>query len=229
MPGVRGALGAGCVVLVLLGGACGAARPAVSAGRLLAEADTALNATNSLHFVITSMNAGGGSAVTGGEGDLVRPSGLVGSFDVSLSGLPVTIRVKAAGTKFYVEVPFTSSYISTSPSKYDIANPAQFLSRTDGLSKILTVAVGARAAGTTRLSGELLDDVAATVPGADVPVIQDLAPAQPVHMVAAIDPSSHQLRQVTLTGPFVSANANATYVVTLTNYGEPVNVTLPSS
>lgn len=228
---MRGALGAGCVVLALAATACGAATPSLPPNRLLASAEAALNTTNSLHFVITSSDSGGGSAVTGGEGDLMRPSGLAGSFEVSLSAAlpPVTVKVKAEGAKFYVEIPFTSSYVETNPSQYDLPNPAQFLSRTDGLSKILGVAVGAKLSGTTRLSGELLDQVSATVPGGDIPVIPDLAPSKPVHMVADIDPVSHQLRQVTLTGPFVTAGTDSTYVVSFTNYGEPVNVTLPGS
>lgn len=226
-----GALGAACVALALACSACGAATPSVPAAQLLAEAKVALNATNSVHFLITSTDSGGGSVITGGEGDLVRPSGLVGTFDVSLVAAlpPVAVKVEAQGPKFYVELPFTSTYVETTPAKYDIANPAQFLSRTDGLSKILGVAMGAQVTGTTRLSGELLDEVSATVAGADIPVISDLAPAKPVAMVADVDPASHQLRQVTLTGPFVKASADATYVVTLTNYGESVSVTLPGS
>lgn len=224
-----GSLGAACLALALLAAGCGGGAPKVPASKLLAEARSTLNATNSVHFVITSTNSGGGSVVTGGSGGLVRPSGLVGTFDVSLDGLPLTVKIKAKGAKFYVELPFTSTYVKTSPSKYDIGDPAQLLSRTDGLSKILGVSIGAKVSGTTRLSGELLDEVSATVPGADVPVLSDLAPAKPVIMVADIDPSSHQLRRVTLTGPFVTAKSDATYVVTLTDYGASVIVNLPGS
>ncbi len=225
---MRRGLGAGCVALALVLAACGGTgTPSVSAPKLLSGAEAALNATNSVHFVITSTNSGGGSVITGGNGYLVRPAGITGSFDVSLSGLPVTLKVLGQGSKFYVQL--FGRYVQTDPAKYDIANPAQFLSRTDGLSQILGVAEGAKVTGTTRLSGELLDQVNATVPGNDIPVISDLAPAKPVQMTADIDPGSHQLRQVTLTGPFVVASSDATYVVTLTDYGKSVRVTLPGS
>ena len=46
-------------------------------------------------------------------------------------------------------------------------------------------------------------------------------------MVSAINPKNFQLRQISLTGSFTSATSNSTYVVTLTNYGEAVTITLP--
>jgi hypothetical protein len=48
-----------------------------------------------------------------------------------------------------------------------------------------------------------------------------------VTLTAAINPSNHQLRQVTLVGPFTS-NSDSTYVLTLTNYDEKVDIALPS-
>jgi hypothetical protein len=58
-------------------------------------------------------------------------------------------------------------------------------------------------------------------------VLPDVNPSQPVTLVAAIDPKSRQVRQITLTGPFLSATSDSTFVVTLTKYDEAVTVTLP--
>jgi lipoprotein LprG len=91
----------------------------------------------------------------------------------------------------------------------------------------LTHAQGATLAGQTRLSGELLDQVHATVPGSAIPVLPDQDRSRPATLVASINPDSHQLRQVVLTGPFTSKTSDSTYTVTLTNYGEQVTVTLP--
>jgi len=44
---------------------------------------------------------------------------------------------------------------------------------------------------------------------------------------AAINPSNHQLRQITLLGPLTSKSSNSTFSLTLTNYNEPVTITLP--
>lgn len=221
------AVGAAFVAVALGATAC-AGPPTPSAARLLAEARSTLDATNSVHFSFTSTGTAG-SRVTGGSGNLVRPDGLTGSFDVTESGLTVAVKIISKGTKFYVEPPFSAHYSAASPAKLGFGNPAQLLSRTEGLVKILAGAQGARVTGSTRISGELVDRVTASVPGSDIPVIPDRAPAKAVQMVAYIDPTSHQLRRVSITGPFVAASRATTYVVTITNYGEPVSVTLPST
>ena len=65
------------------------------------------------------------------------------------------------------------------------------------------------------------------VPGSAIPVLPDAKPSETVAMVAAINPESHETRQISLTGPFTSKTADSTYVVVLTAYNEPVNITLP--
>ena len=65
------------------------------------------------------------------------------------------------------------------------------------------------------------------MPGSAIPVLPDANPAQPVTLVAAINPKTHETRQISLTGPFTSTTSNSTFVVTLTNYGETVTITLP--
>ena len=53
-------------------------------------------------------------------------------------------------------------------------------------------------------------------------------PITEVHMVAGINPTTHQLRQVTLVGPFTS-KSDATYVLTLSGYDEKVAISLPAT
>jgi lipoprotein LprG len=216
--------------LALGAAACGTTAPRLAPGQLLASAQAALNATPSVHFSITSSGdtEGSGVTVTGGTGSLVRPAGLTGTFELDHGGLPLTIGIEAEGAKFYVKLPFFG-YQAANPAKYGLVNPELLLSRTHGLTAILAGVRDGRSDGTTRLSGELLDKVSGSVPGTDIPVIPDVAPSRPVAVVAEIDPTTRQLRQVTLTGPFVSASASTTYVVTITDYGQPVNISLPTS
>ncbi|MGH9129987.1 MAG: LppX_LprAFG lipoprotein [Acidimicrobiales bacterium] len=225
----RAGLGFALVALAVGAAACGATSGGgPNASKLLGLAKTTLDATPSVHFSITSKGASGGTGITGGQGSLVRPAGITGTFDLNYGGLPLTIQVEAEGARFYAKLPFSSKFKAADPAKYDLGNPEQLFSTTHGLSGILAGAKGAKLDGTTRLSGELLDKVSGSVPGADIPVIPDLAPSKPVSLLVAIDPTSHQVRQVTLVGPFVSATASTTYVVTLTGYGQPVSVSLPS-
>jgi hypothetical protein len=115
----------------------------------------------------------------------------------------------------------------TDPASFGLTDPAQLLDPTHGLSNLLTIGTGARSSGQERIAGEALDEVTTTVPGSSIPVLPDANPAQPVTLVAAINPKTFQVRQISLTGPFTSATSNSTYVVTLTNYNEAVTITLP--
>jgi lipoprotein LprG len=126
-------------------------------------------------------------------------------------------------------LPFTSSYAEVNPSEFGLTNPANLLNPTTGVSGLLTdAAPGARLEPQQRLEGELVDVVSGTVPGTKVPVLPDANPSARVDLTAFIDPTSHQLRQVVLSGPFVSKTTTSTYTVTLTDYGEHVTVAPPS-
>ncbi len=210
-------------------GACGSTSTAkLSAGDLLAKAEQTVNATNSLHFVLTSSNvSSSGTNLVGGSGDLERPNSLQGSFKVTISGFTATVKVAAVGAVFEAELPLSSSYTKTSPAEFGLENPASLLSPSTGLIKLLSLGSGATLSGQERVEGELLDTVSYQIPGKDVPVLPDENPSKPVGMTAAIDPSNFQLRSVTLVGPLTSSTSNSTYVVTLTDYGEHVTITLP--
>jgi lipoprotein LprG len=218
-------------VVTLLAVACGghSSAPAANAETLLQQAKTTLDATQSVHFLLTSQGvSGSGTTITGGEGDLARPDQLQATFTVSLHGLGLTANVKVVskGGVFAAQLPFQSKYTRTNPSSFGLTDPAQLLSPNHGLSNLLTAGTNPKVTGQERVNGELLYEVTSTVPGSAIPVLPDANPSQPVTMVTAINPSNHQVRQLALTGPFTS-NVNSTYAVTLTNYNEPVTITLP--
>ena len=226
----RGQIVVAAAVAGLLAGACGgsSAPPKVDAPTLLRQAKAAVDGASAAHFVVTSQNVGsGGTNITGGEGDLARPDQLQGSFTVTINGFNATVKVVSKGGVFEAQLPFQSKYTRTNPSSFGLTDPAQLLDPTHGLSNLLIIGTGARATGQERLAGELLDQITSSVPGASIPVLPDANPSQPVTLVAAINPSSHQVRQITLTGPFTSATSNSTFVVTLTKYGEAVTIALP--
>ena len=189
-----------------------------------------LDNTSSAHFVLSSRNAttSGGTTITGGEGDVQRPDKLRGSLNLIVKGLNVSVKVIAVGDQVFAELPFTSKFSKIDPSAFGLGNPGQLLDPSKGVSTLLSAATGAKVTGQERINGELVDDVSASVQGSAVPVLPDANPGTPVQIVAAIDPASKQLRRITLTGPFVNANASSTFTLTLTNYGENVQITLPS-
>jgi lipoprotein LprG len=215
-------------LLVLVGGACGgSSKPKADPETLLHNAKVVIDSTPSVHFGLSSQNvSGGGINLTGGEGDLARPDQLQGSFTVVVNGSNANVKVAAKGGVFMVQLPFQSHYSRTSPSSFGLGDPSQLLDPTHGLSGLLVEGTNAQVSGQERISGELLYEVTSTVPGTAVPLLPNSKPSQPVTVVSAIDPHTYQLRQISLTGPFTSSS-NSTYTVTLTKYGEPVNITLP--
>jgi LppX_LprAFG lipoprotein len=231
LTGVRRAIIVGAAGLVVgLTGACGghASVPKVDAPTLLRQAKTTIDATSSVHFVLTSQGvSSGGTDLTGGAGDLARPDQLQGSFKVDVNGFSVSVKVVSKNGVFEALLPFQSHYALTKPANFGLTDPSQLLDPTHGLSNLLIIGSGAAMTGQERIAGELLYEVTATVPGSAIPVLPDANPSRPVTLVAAINPKNHQVRQITLTGPFTSASSNSTFVVTLTKYGEAVTITLP--
>jgi hypothetical protein len=214
---------------------CGASRAKVSASTvapvpLLRRSRAVVDAARSIHFVLTSSGVSpSGTAILGGTGDLVRPDELRGTFSIQVSGLNASVGVVETGGRFYAEPPFASHYSITNPATYGLGDPAQLLSPTTGVSVLLTSLDDLRATGDERIAGELVESVTGTVPGRSIPVLPDLAPARPVRITAEVDPTSAELRLVTLEGPFTSATTDTTYTVALSDYGEHVTVTAPQT
>ncbi len=220
---VCGATVLAATVLAACGGSSGASNP----GPLLVKAKSTIDGTQALHFDLTSQGvSGSGTTITGGSGDIGRPDQIRGSFQLTVGGFKVTVKVLAAQSKFYAEAPFQSSYVLTNPATYGVGNPALLIDPNTGLSSLLTAIQNPKSGGQTRRNGEVLDQITGSVPGSKVPVLPDTRPADPVQVTALVNPSSHQVRQIVLTGPFTSSTPS-TFTVTLTNYGEAVHVALP--
>lgn len=214
--------------LVSLAACSGGATAHVSAAGLLQKAKSTADSASSVHFLLTSTNVSLNSTnITGGNGDMARPSSLRGTFSVALSGFTANVKVVSVGEVFEAELPFTNHYEKTNPSNFGLTNPAELLDPNKGLTSLLALAQNPQSGPTERVGGELLDTVTYTVPGNDIPVLPDANPSKPVELTVAINPSNYQLRSVTLVGPLTSATSNSTFVVTLSNYDEHVTITLP--
>jgi hypothetical protein len=226
-PGPAGHQGA--LVARGLGSAPLASGRTPPASVLLRRSRAVLDGTRTARFSLTSAKvpSSAGVVLLGGQGDLVRPSDLRGSLLVTDSGASVTIKVVSAKGRFYVQLPFSTSYSATNPASYGLGNLTKLLSPTDGVSGLLTSLSHPRLGSPIRLHGELLDPVSGTVPGSKVPVLPDKNAAKPVKVTADIAPGTYQLRRVQLSGPFVTAGATTTYDLTITRYGEHLTITAP--
>jgi lipoprotein LprG len=212
----------------LVAGCGGSSAAKANPETLLQQAQTTLNATSSAHFVLTSQNVStSGTTLTGGEGDLARPAQLQASFSVTVDGFGAKVNVVSKGGVFVAQLPFQSHYTRVNPATFGLTDPSALLDPAHGLSSLLTAGTNPQYTGQVRINGELLDEVTTKVPGSAVPVLPDAQPSEMVTLVAAINPKSHETRQISLTGPFTSKTSDSTYVVVLTAYNEPVNITLP--
>jgi len=219
------------VVLTVALAACGGGGASgANPTSLLSSAKAKLDATSAAHFTLSSTNAttSGGTTITGGSGDLQRPDRLRGALNLVVNGFKADVKIVAIGDAVYAELPFSTKYSKINPASFGLGNPGQLLDPQHGLSSLLSAATGAKVTGQQRINGELVDQVSATVPGSAVPVVPDADPSAPVQVTASIDPGNHELRQVTLTGPFIQAGTQTTFTVTLTSYGENVQISAPA-
>jgi lipoprotein LprG len=216
--------------LVALSGCGSTPQPTQSPNNLLLQAKTVLDTSPAVHFHLTSSKAqGSGTLITGADGDAHRPDGFRGTLTVVQSGFNVTVHVVSAGGYFYVQLPFTSSYSATDPSKYGFGDPATLLDPNLGLSSLLTSASNAKLADNDRLNGEELYEVDVTLPGDKVAALLTSADkSQPVTGRVGIDTSTKQVRRVVLTGPFFDKAKQSTYTLVLDKYGENVAITPPA-
>lgn len=206
--------------------ACGSPPDAAT---LLRQAKAEVDSTRTLHFRLQSSHVeGSGPIITGGEGDAQRPAGFAGTLDVSVAGLAVGIEVVSAGGTFYVKLPTQDNYSVADPSRYGFGDPGKLLDPQNGLSNLLLRCHSPAITGNDRYNGEELDEVRCALPG---PLVASLLvsadPSRPVTATFGIDPGTHQLRRVVLTGPFFSKTTASTFTVVLDSYGENVTVTPP--
>jgi lipoprotein LprG len=211
--------------------ACGSSQPSVGARTLLRQAKQVIDSTQSVHFTVSSSGAtaGTGTIISAAEGDARRPDGFTGTLTVLQSGFTVKVRILSVNGTFYVQLPFTSQFSPTDPTKYGFGNPATLLDPQRGLSTLLVDATSASLDGRDRLNGEELDEVAVSLPGDRVAALLTSADrSQPVRGRIGIDVSTHQIRRVVLTGPFFDVHQSSTYTLVLDRYGENVSITPPA-
>lgn len=222
------ALLAALVALPVLVG-CTGGGSSESAPDLLAKAKKTLDDTQSLHFVLSSSGAPStGTVLTGGYGDIARPSSFAGTLKVQVSGASVNLKVVSVNGKVYAQLPFASSFSLIDPKTFGFGDPGALLDPQTGISQLLTKAQNPKLGAKKRVNGEVVQEVTADLPGqlvADLLTSKD--PSKPVHATFSIATDSGQLRRAALTGPFFTADADGTYTLDLSNFGEHVTITAP--
>ena len=208
---------------------CGGGESDESAGDLLSRAKTTLDEASSAHFVLTSENAPtSGTLLTGGEGDIARPSSFEGTLKVLAMGSTVDLEVVSVDGTVYAQLPFTSGFSVVDPAQFGFGDPGALLDPETGISQLLADAENAELGEERRVDGEVVREVTAELPGDLVEQLLTSAdPSTPVQARYSIASESGELRRAELTGPFFSADEDATYTVELSDFGADVEITAP--
>ena len=214
---------------LLLLSACGT--PAINATDQLHKTKDVLDSTPSFHFTLSSADVSGtGPLLTGGRGDMRRPTSMSGTLQVSIYGLAISVPVVSLAGRFSVKLPTSPGFTAANPSDYGFADPARLIDPSNGLSSLLLSCRSPQVKSDDRYNGAALHEIGCTLPGSAVAALLTSAdPSKDVAATFGIDTTTSQLRRVVLKGPFVSAAKNCTYTLILANYGENVSITPPPS
>jgi len=232
-PSALLALGAPLAVgLVVVLSGCGGDTPDApqqSPTEQLAAAKTAFDTAKTVQLDLTSRD------VPPRENGVMRAKGagvisttepkFQGTITGTIKGLAGTIDVIAIGANTYLKF-FTPDYKKTDFDTLNAPNPAMFFDPATGISALLPQTADPKDDGQTRAGSEVLDKISGTLPGSTVADLFHLGDGTGTYAVSYGITDAAELRTATLTGPFFPG-AQATYVVTLTDYGAPVEITSP--
>jgi lipoprotein LprG len=195
----------------------------------LAAVKTAFDGAKTVHLDLTSRDVpprenGVTRAKGAGVIDGAEPK-FQGTITGTIKGVAGTIDVIAIGEATYLKF-FTPDYVETDFDTLNAPNPANFFDPDSGISALLPQTGDPRDDGQTRSGTEVLDKISGTLPGSTVEDLFHLGDGTGTFAVSYGITESDQLRTATLTGPFFPP-AEATYLLTLTDYGAPVEITSP--
>jgi lipoprotein LprG len=148
-----------------------------------------------------------------------------GTITGTIKGVAGTIDVIAIGEATYLKF-FTPDYRETDFDTLNAPNPATFFDSDSGISALLPQTADPKDDGRTRSGAEVLDKISGTLPGSTVQDLFHLGDGTGTFIVGYGITTTDELRTATLVGPFFPP-AQATYLLTLTDYGAPVEITSP--
>ena len=208
---------------------CGGDSSSESAPDLLAHAKRTLDAADSAHFVLDSEGAPDtGTVLTGGEGDIARPSSFEGTLKVNALGSALDLKVVSVDGTVYAQLPFTTSYSVVDPAQFGFGDPGALLDPDTGISQLLAKAESAKLGEEKRVGGDVVREVTAQIPGDLVEqILTSQDPSTPVQARFSIATKTGELRRAELTGPFYAADQDATFTLQLSDFGADVQITAP--
>lgn len=225
----RSLLAVAGVALVLAGCSGEEGAPERPPADRLAAAKAVFDAAGSVALDLSSRDVPSvENGVTAAKGDGVISATeprFQGTITGTVGGVAGTIDAIAIGETAYLKL-FTPEYEETDLDTLNAPNPALFFDPAIGISSLLTQTGDPKDGGQTRSGREVLTKIDGTLPGARIEELFHLGDGTGTFTVSYGITDTDQLRTATLVGPFF-AGVEATYLLTLTDYGAPVEITRP--
>ncbi len=226
-------MGAVLPLLALSLTACGGGgSKAPTAAEALASAKTAIDNSPGVHFNIKSTNFPKGvDGMVAADGDLTHAPAFQGTATAAISGIQASVPVVATGGKVWAKLPLTTNWQIIDPDAYDIPDPAKILDPNGGIDKIVTQVKNTSYTGQVRGGAnntEVLNEYKGQLDADAVTLIATTAAG--TFDVAFDINAKGQLETATISGTFFGADKpSATYVATVSNYGESPTITPPTN
>ena len=201
---------------------------APTAADRLEQAHTTLTDAGSVHMVLEGINLPESAVILKAEGSgTMEPPAFDGTITAKVGGVQADVPTIATDEKLYVKLPFSPIFIETTPEELNVPDPARLFAMEDGLADLLTMTESAEFGEQSRAGEEILLQITGTVPGdAVVDLLHVGDREQDFDIAYGLVEENWEVRTVRITGPFYPPD-DATYEVTIDQYGEPVTVTAP--
>ena len=229
----RPVLAAALAVLALTATACSddgeSAAPERTAAERLAAARATLDGAGSVALDLSSRDVpqteNGVTAARGsGVVDPAEPK-FQGTITGTVRGTAATIEAIAVGDDTYLKL-FTPDFEPFDLDTLNAPNPADFFDPAVGIASLVPDTAEPTLGGQVRAGREVLTQISGTLPAQRVADLFHLGEGEGTYRVTYGLTDTDELRTATLVGPFFGT-PDSTYVLTLTEYGAPVEITRP--
>lgn len=198
------------------------------AGQRLAAARAFLDDSPAINFTLSTPSVPSGvTAVLSATGVGTHQPGFQGTIKVVFAGLPTNVPVVAVNGKVWAQV--LGPWQVIDPAQYGAPDPAALMSKTSGVSSLLTSATGLDSGKQTRNGSSIVTTYQGTVPGSVVGKFIPIADHKAAFAVSFSLTDDNHLSEATITGPFFAHAANLTYTVTMSTCANCKPVTPPTS
>ncbi|QDO90073.1 LppX_LprAFG lipoprotein [Ornithinimicrobium ciconiae] len=194
----------------------------------LEQAHATLVEAGSVRLVLEGIDLPDSAIILKASGSgTMEPAAFDGTITAKVAGVQADVPTIAVDDTLYVKLPFSPGFISTTPEDLKVPDPARLFDVDDGLAGLLTLTEGAEFGEQTRVGADVTQQITGTLPGQSVVDLLYVGDAdQDFDVAYGLIEDSWEVRTVTITGPFYPPD-DATYEVTIDQYGEPVTVTAP--